>query len=209
MNLEVLHVGPLGTNCYIVWDEDKCCAVVDCGGEGQKVAQFLKEKGLTPSHLLLTHGHGDHIGGVERFLDCYPQVKVVLGREDLELVSDRVKSMAETCGCEESVFEPDIFPEEGDVIPVGKMAFRVMKTPGHTPGGLTYVKDNLLFTGDTLFQGSMGRTDLYGGDEAAMMASLRRFGDFEGYNIVLPGHGPASNLEDELRSNPFLRQALK
>jgi len=209
MDLEVLHVGPLGTNCYIVWDEDKTCAVVDCGGEAQKVAQFLEEKGLTPSHLLLTHGHGDHIGGVEGFLKRYPQVKVALAREDLELIGDRVKSMAEACGCEESSFEPDIFPEEGDVIFVGKMRFRVLKTPGHTPGGVTYVKDNLLFTGDTLFQGSMGRTDLYGGDEAAMMASLRRFGEFQGYYIVLPGHGPASNLEDELRSNPFLRQALK
>ena len=209
MNIEVLHVGPLGTNCYVVWDDNNTCAVVDCGGQAEKVAEFIEEKHLTPTHMLLTHGHGDHIGGVESFLKIYPQVKVAMAPEDLEMISDRQKSMAEPCGCEQSVFTPDILVKEGDVIKVGDMDFHVLKTPGHTEGGVTYIKGNMMFTGDTLFQGSMGRTDLYGGSEEKMMASLRRLGQIEGYYVVLPGHGMASNLEDERRANPFIRQALK
>lgn len=209
MNIEVLHVGPLGTNCYVVWDDNNTCAVVDCGGQAEKVAEFIEEKHLTPTHMLLTHGHGDHIGGVEGFLKLYPQVKVAMAPEDLEMISDRQKSMADPCGCEQSVFTPDILVKEGDVIKVGDMDFHVLKTPGHTEGGVTYIKGNMMFTGDTLFQGSMGRTDLYGGSEEKMMASLRRLGQIEGYYVVLPGHGMASNLEDERRANPFIRQALK
>ena len=209
MNIEVLHVGPLGTNCYVVWDENNVCAVVDCGGDAHKVVEFIKEKNLSPSHMLLTHGHGDHIGGVQSFLEIYPDVQVVMAKEDIEMITDRQKSMADPCNCEHSIFTPNIIVDEGDIVKVGQMNFNVLKTPGHTDGGVTYIKDNMMFTGDTLFQGSMGRTDLYGGDDTKMMASLKRLGSIEGYYIVLPGHGTASNLEDERRANPFIRQALK
>ena len=87
--------------------------------------------------------------------------------------------------------------------------FTVMETPGHTPGGITYFKGNEMYCGDTLFQGSMGRTDLYGGDDTAMFASLKRLGQLEGYYKVFPGHGSATNLDDEKVANPFLRRAIK
>lgn len=209
MNIEVLHVGPLGTNCYVVWDENNVCAVVDCGGDAYKVRDFIQEKNLKPSHMLLTHGHGDHIGGVQSFLEFYPDVQVVMAQEDIEMISDRQKSMADPCNCEQSVFVPNIIVDEGDIVKVGDMEFKVLKTPGHTDGGVTYIKGNMMFTGDTLFQGSMGRTDLYGGNDDKMKASLKRLGSIDGYYIVLPGHGTASNLEDERRANPFVRQALK
>ncbi len=209
MNIEVLHVGPLGTNCYVVWDDNDVCAVVDCGGQAEKVAEFIEEKHLKPSHMLLTHGHGDHIGGVEGFLHAYPHVQVVMAAEDIEMITDRVKSMADPCGCEESVFTPDIIVNEGDVVKVGDMDFHVLKTPGHTDGGVTYIYGKMMFTGDTLFAGSMGRTDLYGGDDAKMSASLAKLGSIDGYYVVLPGHGTASNLEDERRANPFVKKALQ
>lgn len=209
MNIEVLHVGPLGTNCYVVWDDNDVCAVVDCGGQAEKVAEFIEEKHLKPSHMLLTHGHGDHIGGVEAFLNMYPHVQVVMAQEDVEMITDRIKSMADPCGCEESEFSPDIIVNDGDVVQVGDMAFQVLKTPGHTDGGVTYIHGKMMFTGDTLFAGSMGRIDLYGGNEEKMMASLKRLGSIDGYYVVLPGHGMASNLEDERRANPFIRQAMR
>ena len=207
MNIEVLHVGPLGTNCYVVWDDNDVCAVVDCGGQAEKVAEFIEEKHLKPSHMLLTHGHGDHIGGVEGFLNMYPHVQVVMAEEDVEMITDRQKSMADPCGCEQSEFTPDIIVDEGDVVTVGDMQFHVLKTPGHTDGGVTYIMGKMMFTGDTLFAGSMGRTDLYGGNNDKMAASLKRLGEIDGYYVVLPGHGTASNLEDERRANPFIRKA--
>lgn len=208
MNIEVLHVGPLGTNCYVVWDENKVCAVVDIGGEANKVAEFIEEQHLKPSHVLLTHGHGDHIGGVESFLTMYPHVQVAMAEEDVEMIHDRMKSMADPCNCEQSEFTPDILVKEGDVITVGDMDFHVLKTPGHTRGGVTYIYGKMMFTGDTLFAGSMGRTDLYSADEEQMAESLRKLGSIDGYYVVLPGHGTASNLEDERRANPFIRKAM-
>ena len=103
----------------------------------------------------------------------------------------------------------DILVKEGDKITSGNTVFTVMETPGHTPGGITYFKGNEMYCGDTLFQGSMGRTDLYGGDDTAMFASLKRLGQLEGYYKVFPGHGSATNLDDEKVANPFLRRAIK
>lgn len=208
MNIEILHLGPLGTNCYILWDDNNTCAIVDCGGDARKLADFVEEKGLTPSHLFLTHGHGDHVGGVEGFLHFYPQVKVVMAAEDMELVEDRIKGMADAVGSEHSDFKPDILVKDGDMVDCGEMQFQVLATPGHTPGSVTYLKGNMMFCGDTLFQGSMGRTDLYGGDDSAMMRSLKRLASLEGYYMVLPGHGGTSNLDDERRCNPFMKQAV-
>ena len=94
MNLEIIHVGLLGTNCYVSWDEDKNCVVVDCGGDADKVSDFIREKGLTPTHLLLTHGHGDHMGGAADLKEIFPQIKIVLGERDLEMIGDGEKSMS-------------------------------------------------------------------------------------------------------------------
>ena len=209
MNLEIIHVGLLGTNCYVSWDEDKNCVVVDCGGDADKVADFIREKGLTPTHLLLTHGHGDHMGGAADLKEIFPQIKIVLGKRDLEMIGDGEKSMSNAVAPNAKPFTPDILVKEGDKITSGNTVFTVMETPAHTPGGITYFKGNEMYCGDTLFQGSMGRTDLYGGDDTAMFASLKRLGQLEGYYKVFPGHGSATNLDDEKVANPFLRRAIK
>lgn len=209
MNLEIIHVGLLGTNCYVSWDEDKNCVVVDCGGDADKVADFIREKGLTPTHLLLTHGHGDHMGGAADLKEIFPQIQIVLGERDLEMIGDGEKSMSNAVAPYAKTFTPDILVKEGDQITSGNTVFTVMETPGHTPGSITYFKGNEMYCGDTLFQGSMGRTDLYGGDDTAMFASLKRLGQLEGYYKVFPGHGSATNLDDEKVANPFLRRAIK
>ena len=201
MNLEIIHVGLLGTNCYVTWDDNKNCVVVDCGGDAQKVADFINERGFTPTHLLLTHGHGDHMGGAADLKDLFPQIQIVLGEKDLEMIGDGEKSMSNAVAPYARPFVPDILVKDGDRIVSGSMTFTVMETPGHTRGGVTYIKNNELYCGDTLFQGSMGRTDLYGGDDAEMFRSLKRLGSLQGYYKVFPGHGSATNLDDEKLAN--------
>ena len=208
MNLEIIHVGDLGTNCYVVWDDHKNCAVIDCGGDADKVAAFIKENELNPTHMLLTHGHGDHMGGVADFKDIFPQVQVVMSEKDLDMITDGRKSMANMVAPYARPFTPDRFVKEGDEIVVGDMVFHVMETPGHTRGGLIFRKGNELYCGDTIFQCSMGRTDFYGGDEEAMFQSLKRIGGLEGYYKIFPGHGSATNLDDEKLANPFLKRAM-
>ena len=187
MNLEIIHVGLLGTNCYITWDEEKNCVVVDCGGDAQKVAQFIQEKGLTPTHLLLTHGQGDHMGGAADLKDLYPQMKIVLDSKDLEMIGDGQKSMSDAVAPYARSFTPDVLVGDGDQLTCGTMEFTVLETPGHTPGSVTY---------------------LYGGNDEQMTASLARLGSLQGYYKVFPGHGSATNLEDEKLANPFLKQAI-
>lgn len=209
MDLQIIHVGMLGTNCYLTWDKAKNCAVVDCGGNAEIVAEYINQHNLKPLYLLLTHGHGDHTGGAAKLKEYFPQIKIAMSRRDEVMLTDNDKSMANQVAPDYKPFKVDEFVKEGDDIKVGDMTFHVMETPGHTKGGLTFIKDNKLFCGDTLFQGSMGRTDLFGGDESEMMASLKRLGSMEGYYIVLPGHGSASNLEDERRGNAYIRMAMK
>ena len=152
MNLEIIHVGLLGTNCYVTWDDNKNCVVVDCGGDAQKVADFINERGFTPTHLLLTHGHGDHMGGAADLKDLFPQIQIMLGEKDLEMIGDGEKSMSNAVAPYARPFVPDILVKDGDRIVSGSMTFTVMETPGHTRGGVTYIKNNELYCGDTLFQ---------------------------------------------------------
>ena len=211
MNLEIIHVGLLGTNCYVTWDDNKNCVVVDCGGDAQKVADFINERGFTPTHLLLTHGHGDHMGGAADLKDLFPQIQIVLGEKDLEMIGDGEKSMSNAVAPYARPFVPDILVKEGDKIVSGSMTFTVMETPGHTRGGVTYIKNNELYCGDTLFQGSMGRTDLEGGDDRKMEQSLRKFAKLpipRGTQL-LPGHGDFSTMGQELDNNFYIRQALR
>ena len=211
MNLEIIHVGLLGTNCYVTWDDNKNCVVVDCGGDAQKVADFINERGFTPTHLLLTHGHGDHMGGAADLKDLFPQIQIVLGEKDLEMIGDGEKSMSNAVAPYARPFVPDILVKDGDRIVSGSMTFTVMETPGHTRGGVTYIKNNELYCGDTLFQGSMGRTDLEGGSSDAMNASLRKLAKLPipRETQVLPGHGEFSTFGEELDNNYFIRSAQR
>lgn len=207
MEISVLCLGQIGTNCYIFRREGGYkCGVVDPGDQGEQVARWLVEKGLEAQAVLLTHGHFDHILGIPGLREEWPDLPVYchpadLGEGDAASLFGQRFPTVRSFG--------DITPyREGDVVNVAGIAVEVLETPGHTPGSVTLRAENVLFTGDTLFAGSMGRTDFPGGDEGEIMRSLKRLGELEGDYQVLPGHEGRSTLERERSGNYCLRAAM-
>jgi len=199
MFIKQLSVGPLGTNCYLLAaGAAGDAAVIDPGGEAEVILAAAREQGLKIRCVLLTHGHFDHTGAVADLRAALPGLPVYLHPADRALLGDMLMpAIGETRDY-----------SEGDRIRVGALDVAVLHTPGHTPGGVTLMVEDVLFTGDTLFAGSMGRTDFAGGDEGAIMASLKRLGALERDFRVLPGHMEGSTLDRERRYNPCLREAM-
>lgn len=207
MEISVLRLGQIGTNCYIFRQDGGCrCGIVDPGDQGEQVARWMVDKGLEGSAVLLTHGHFDHILGIPGLREEWPDLPVYchpadLGEGDTTSLFGQRFPTVRSFG--------NITPyQEGDVVNVAGIAVEVLETPGHTPGSVTLRAENVLFTGDTLFAGSMGRTDFPGGDEGEIMRSLRRLGELEGDYQVLPGHEERSTLERERQTNYCLRAAM-
>lgn len=198
MNIKLMQVGEIGTNCYLLEDEDtRSAAIIDPGGEAQGILDQAKADGVQVKAILLTHSHYDHTGAVRELREALPGVPVYLHPADAAQLGTAVMPpIGETLPY-----------QEGDTVPVGNLTVQVLHTPGHTPGGVTLRVEDVLFTGDTLFQDSMGRTDL-GGSYTEIMASLKRLGQLEGDLQVLPGHMGVSTLDRERKSNYFLREAL-
>ena len=207
MEISVLRLGQIGTNCYIFRREGGYrCGIVDPGDQGEQVARWLVEKGLEAEAVLLTHGHFDHILGIPGLREEWPDLPVYCHPADLG-GGDTTSLFGETFPTVRSF--GDITPyREGDTVEVDGIRLEVLDTPGHTPGSVTLRAENVLFTGDTLFAGSMGRTDLPGGDEGEIMRSLKRLGELEGDYQVLHGHEGQSTLERERKSNYCLRAAM-
>ncbi len=206
MKVSILTVGMIGTNCYLLYGEKGGCAVIDPGAEPEKIAAKIRELGLKPEMILLTHAHYDHTGGIPGLLDIYPGLPVCLHEADKEMALDAGKNFS-------TAFDPRGFAlaedglrylKGGERLPLDGEEIRVLPTPGHTRGGVCYIAGKYLFTGDTLFAGSAGRTDLYGGDMGALRVSFGRLLGLHGDYAVYPGHGPVSTLSRERRENPYL-----
>ena len=202
MQVKVLQVGPIGTNCYILEDEAaKLAAVIDPGDEAEKILSVLKEDGVETRYILLTHGHYDHTTGVPDLHRALPEAQVYIHRADAQGAGSRLFPLAGEIA--------DLhFYDEGDTLPLGGLTIHVLHTPGHSKGGVTLQVGDVLFCGDTLFAGSCGRTDLNGGSYEEIMQSLKRLGQLPGDYHVCPGHDVTSTLERERKTNPFLREAM-
>ena len=207
-----LTLGPLATNCYILSDENNQGIIIDPAAKGDKIIEVLKENNIDLKAILLTHGHYDHIGAVGYLMDNIPNLKC-FANEDEEIITERyVKGEGLPAYLKPKDYEnfrtTDSVKDQ-DVLTFGNLKIKAIATPGHTPGGMTYICDGIMFTGDTLFKGSMGRCDLLGGDEKVIMKSLVKLYETEGDFAVCPGHEGASTLNEERETNPYMRMALK
>ncbi len=194
MEIYTLPLGSYMTNCYLVSGKPGACVVIDPGFEPELVLAALKKRELTPEAILLTHGHFDHVGAVLPIREKYG-CPVYLAPEDLNLPAYLTLPVGATT---------DV--EEGDVLELAGISFRVLHTPGHTEGSVCYLTENALFCGDTLFEGSCGRTDLPGGSIPKMLDSLRRLRELDFAGGVFTGHGGSTTLAKERQSNPYLME---
>ena len=202
MQVKVLQVGPIGTNCYLLEDEKAhVAAVIDPGDEAGRILQVIKDDGVDVKYILLTHGHYDHTTAVPELHQALPQAEIYIHKADANGAGSQLFPLAGHI--------PDLkFYDEGDALTLGELTIQVLHTPGHSKGSVTLKVGDVLFCGDTLFAGSCGRTDLAGGSYAEIMASLKKLGQLPGDYHVCPGHDVTSTLGRERRSNPFLREAM-
>ena len=197
MKILSFSLGALRTNTYFCFDEKGSCVVIDPGMDGEGICEKLIQKGLTPTHIFLTHGHFDHSQGVKALKDRFG-AKVCVHREDNVMLTQPGKSAAAFYyrGDLSSypVLSADVLLEEGDKITVGDMTFSVLHTPGHTPGSVCFQWENVLFCGDTVFASGYGRYDLWGGDKEALSASISRISSLHEDLKLCPGHGNTTTL---------------
>ena len=198
MHIVTMPLGAYQTNCYLLWqDGQDSCLIIDPGYEPEKVLRQTDRLGKKIEAILLTHGHFDHVGGV-RQLAADTDCSVYLCQQDLSMPQQM------TAG---PLYYTHTY-REGDTLTLAGISLQVLHTPGHTPGSVCLLAEDALFSGDTLFEGSCGRTDLPGGDTATILSSLARLRQLPGDYRVYPGHGPATTLSEERRFNPYLKGIL-
>lgn len=209
MILETLAVGPFQANCYIVGDSESHQAlVIDPGAEFDKIWDKVARHSLQVKKIVLTHAHGDHIGAVSELLEK-TAAELLLHKNDHPMLVDSNKNGSANYGYPISINGPVHFLEEGDLMECGQIRLKVLHTPGHTPGGICLLDDKALFTGDTLFYGSIGRTDFsYSSLQQLLQSIWDKLLLLEDDIKIYPGHGPASTLGREKEYNPFLQPSF-
>ena len=195
LKVHAMALGAYQTNCYIIHEaQSKTCCVIDPGYDADTILDKLEALNLSLEAILLTHGHFDHVGAVKD-LAAETQCEVYLHPDDLSMPPMM------TAG---QLYYTKTYTE-GTQLKLAGLDIAVLHTPGHTPGSVCLLAETTIFSGDTLFQGSSGRTDLPGGDWATITKSLKRLAALEGNFWILPGHGPSSTLRDEKKYNPYMR----
>ena len=206
IRIETVPVGELQANCYVLSREGREDAIViDPGAEEPAIRLALGQRKIAA--ILLTHGHYDHIGGVAA-LQQRTGAKIYLYKDEAEFPQNSSLNLDRQLGGRVTPFTADVLLSDGDTFALGESQFTVLHTPGHTEGSCCFLSGDSLFTGDTLFCGSMGRTDFPTGNPQKIMASLRRLAELDGDYDIYPGHGPKSRLSWERENNPYMRQEM-
>lgn len=203
MKIKRLPVGPLSTNCYILYDENKKNGIiVDPGEDADRIIGTVKEIGLSVSHIVLTHGHYDHIMALHDVQEAFPDAKLCLCHLEKELVNDPYQNLTIYGNRTVEPVQADILLKEGDRIPVGSETLKVLETPGHTVGSICLLGENILLSGDTLFYLGMGRCDLPSGNLASEVDSiLSKLFLLSDDIMVYPGHGQETTIGFEKKNN--------
>ncbi|MDR1522422.1 MAG: MBL fold metallo-hydrolase [Endomicrobium sp.] len=196
--------GILEVNCYIIYDSDTLHAViVDPGQDGNKVINEIEKNSLVPEMLINTHGHYDHVLSDDQIRLRF-SIPLAIAKEDSYMLTDANKNCSSLVAIPTTVKNAEIFLEDNQEIKLSFTSFKTISTPGHTKGGICLLFDGFLLTGDTLFAGTIGRTDLGGGDYQEMLNSLKRLKELNPSLIIYPGHGSISTLANELKHNPYI-----
>lgn len=209
MMLKIVE-GMLFENCYIFWDEqEKDAMIVDPGDDGERIEDEIERMGLKPVLIVNTHYHFDHTGANGYIKNRY-QIPIAIGLKDAPFLEDAYKAALEFMIRSESSPKADILLEEGDTLTIARHVFKVLETPGHTRGSICLYseKDEILFSGDTLFYESVGRWDFKDGDKKLLFQSLDKILNLPWQVIVYPGHGPETTIEHEIKYNPYKKGVL-
>lgn len=206
MKIEIITVGPLQVNCYVIYDENSLEAIViDPGDEYEKIIRLIEEKKLRVTYIICTHAHFDHIGAVLKIKEK-TGATIAINLGDLEMYRYAVDQAAIWGYSIEQPPEPDIFLVDGDEIKLGNLKFKVIHTPGHSPGGICLYGEGIVITGDTVFAGSVGRTDFPGGSIQEMKDSFKMIMNLSPETRIFPGHGPVSTVKKEKEENFFMQE---
>ena len=200
------ELGPIATNCYVVRTSDEAsdAVVIDPGGDAAELGRELERLGVTCAGILITHGHWDHLGGVADLADATGAPVHMAAEERIAL--ERINDFA-PAELPLRPYTPDVLLKGDETLDLAGISFQTLRVPGHSPAHLAYYADGCLFSGDVLFAGSVGRTDLPFGDWDTLVASIRLLADrFPPETVVYSGHGPETTLGDELARNPFLAE---
>lgn len=212
MKIYTLPVGLLQTNCYLAVNDQNEAAIIDPGAQPDKILRFVAERGLTPKMIFLTHGHFDHMGAVDGILKTW-DIPVYIHPLDEEITKTPSQNASMDFGESGITCRVSRLYEEGERVDLGEVSFSVLHTPGHTRGSVCLLtegtkdggdSERVIFTGDTVFAGSVGRTDLYGGSYPQIAASAKKIAALEGDYRLLCGHGEESTLCYERETNPYL-----
>ncbi len=207
MEIFPITVGSLDTNCYILYDNMGQGVIIDPGADPELILAQIDKKKLNIEKIILTHGHFDHIGGADT-IKAKTGAKIAIHNQDEELLLDGYKNLSRMMGADYKLEGVDILLEEGDTIQIGNDKLYVIHTPGHTKGGLCLLLEGRgIFTGDTLFMYSVGRTDFYGGDHDILIKSIiEKIMPLDDHLMIYPGHGPTSTIGNERSRNPYIKQ---
>lgn len=208
MEYKQIPLGPIQTNCYLIWNDKKDCLVIDPGANGARIVEIVNELGIKPIAILLTHAHFDHIGAVDDVRSKYGIPVYVHSKEEEWLANPDLNGSGQFRLPEPIIARPaEHFLDENPKMKVGAFTFSVLETPGHSPGGVTFyfAKEKLAFVGDALFYEGVGRTDLIGGNQRTLLNSIHdKLLTLPEDTVVLSGHGRKTTIQHEMDANPYI-----